>query len=237
MSGHSKWSKVKHKKAIEDAKKGKIFSKLARMITLAAREKGGDPEKNSDLKMAIEKAKSFNLPQENIERAIKKGTGEIEGVRLESLLLEAFGPGGVSVLIDVVTDNKKRSLSEIRKIVESFGGKMASGSVSWKFQKKGVITVKLEDKKEEAELLAIEAGAEEIKEKNDFLEIYVFPEIVNKTKESLEKKGVLIKNAVLEFTPKEEMVVENGIKNKVEKLFEALDEREDVQEIYSDLKT
>lgn len=238
MSGHSKWSKVKHKKAIEDKKKGKIFSKLARLISIAAKEGGGNPETNTNLKMAIEKAKSFNMPQDNIERAIKKGTGEIEGVILEELLLEAFGPGGVSILIQAVTDNKNRSLSEIKKNIESFGGKMASGSVIWKFEKKGVISFKFnKEKKEELELLAIEEGAEDIKDKGSSLELYIKPEKFENLKKKLEDKKIDIESSSIEFLPKEEIETDGETKKKLEALFNSLDENEDVQEIYSDLKT
>lgn len=237
MSGHSKWSKVKHKKAIEDKKKGKIFSKLARLISIAAKEGGGKPEMNTNLKMAIDKAKSFNMPQDNIERAIKKGTGEIEGAILEELLLEAFGPGGVSILIQAVTDNKNRSLSEIKKIIENFRGKMANGSVIWKFKKKGVISLKFDKKgKEELELLAIEEGAEDIKEKENILEIYIKPEKFEDLKKKLEEKKIDIESSSIEFLPKEEVETDEETKNKLETLFNSLDENEDVQEIYSDLK-
>lgn len=237
MSGHSKWSQIKYKKAIEDAKRAKIFSKLSRLITLAAREKGGDPEKNSDLKAAIEKAKSFNMPQENIERAIKRGTGELEGAKLESLIIEALGPGGVSILIELVTDNKNRSLTEIRKIIEESGGKMVSGSVAWKFKKMGKIEGKPKKDKEEVELLAIESGAEDIKEKDDFLIIYTLPEKLSELKEKI-KEAFSIENFSIEFVPKEEISFSSiGKENqeKIEKLFEKLDEHDDVQEIYSDL--
>jgi YebC/PmpR family DNA-binding regulatory protein len=237
MSGHSKWSKVKYKKAIEDEKKGKIFSKLSKMISLIAREKGGNPETNSDLKIVIDKARSFNMPQDNIEKAIKKGTGGTKGVKLESLLLEAFGPGGISILIKVVTDNKNRSLSEIRKIIESLGGKMASGSVLWQFEKRGLILVKLKgNDKEKLELLAIEAGAEDIKEKDEFLEIYTRAEKIEDVKKLLEKK-IIIEEANLDLIPKEEIEIQDKTtREKINNLFEVLDENDDVQEIYSNLK-
>lgn len=238
MSGHSKWSQIKYKKAIEDAKKAKIFSKISRLITLVVREKGGDPEKNSELKSAIEKAKSFNMPQESIERAIKRGTGEIEGAKIESFLIEALGPGNVSILIQVVTDNKNRTLSELRKIIEDNGGKMVSGSVIWKFKKMGKITGNLENKerKEEIELLAIEGGAEDIKEKEDsIIEIYTLPENVHQLREKL-SNFLKIEDTTIEFVPKEEISVSEEFIEKVNILFEKLDEHDDVQEIYSDLK-
>lgn len=238
MSGHSKWSKVKHKKAIEDARRAKIFSKLSKLISLAAKEKGGNPETNTSLKIAIEKAKSFNMPQDNIERAIKRGTGEDKGGKFEDLLLEAFGPKGISILIEAVTDNKKRTISEVRKIVESFGGKMASGGVLWHFEKKGVIVLKAEskEKKEELELLAIELGADDVKEKDDILEIYTVPEKLEDIKKELIKKEVIVESAALELVPKEEIQIKDqDIQEKIGQLFDALDENDDVQEIYSDV--
>lgn len=238
MSGHSKWSKIKHKKAIEDAKKAKVFSKLSRLILFAAREKGGNPETNSDLKIAVEKAKSFNMPQDNIERAIKKGTGGVGGIKLENLLLEAFGPSGISILIEVVTDNKNRSLSEIRKIVETFGGKMASGGVAWKFEKMGVISIGIENTdKEKLELLSIELGAKDILEKDNILEVYTAPEKLEEIKNKLLEKEALIESSTIDWVPKELIDTQDKeTKEKAEKLFEALDEHEDVQEIYSDIK-
>ncbi len=238
MSGHSKWSQIKYKKAIEDAKKAKIFSKISRLITLAAREGGGDPEKNSDLKSAIEKAKDVNMPQDKIERSIKRGTGELQGDKLESLLLEALGPGGVNILIEVLTDNKNRALSEIRKIVENFGGKIASGGVLWNFEKKGLILVKTtKEDKENLELLLIDLGAEEVIEKNDFLEAYISPQNLEELKNGLVENKIAIEKHSIEFVPKERIKLNNKETEKKNKeMFETLDENDDVQEIYSNLE-
>lgn len=239
MSGHSHWAGIKHKKGLEDAKRAKIFSKMSRLISVTAREKGGDLEMNAELKIAIERAKSFNMPQENIERAIKRGTGEIEGGKLESLLLEGFGPGKVAILVEGVTDNKNRTVAEIRHLFESFGGKLASGGVLWMFEKKGAIEIDQQEtgkSKEELEMLAIEAGADDIKWQNNTLEIYTKLEDFNNVKKFLEEKGIKIENNNLEFVPKEEVKIEDKeTKDKIEKLFEALDEHDDVQEIYSNL--
>jgi YebC/PmpR family DNA-binding regulatory protein len=241
MSGHSKWSKIKHKKALEDAKRGKIFSKLSRLITLTAREKGGNPETNSELKLAVERAKSFNMPQDNIERAIKKGAGGTEGGKLENFLMEAFGPGNVSILIQIVTDNKNRSLAEIRKLIENYGGKVANGGVAWKFEKKGVISIPFEGNEERSEedleLDLIEAGVEDFKDKKELLEAFTKVEDLYKVKIAIEEKGVKIESSALEWVAKEEIKIESeDIKKKIENLFEALDENDDVQEIYSDIK-
>jgi len=246
MSGHSHWASIKHKKGIEDAKRAKIFSKLSRLILVAAKEKGGNPETNTELRLALEKAKSFNMPQDNIERAIKKGTGEIEGGKIENLLLEAYGTGHIALLIEAVTDNKNRTLAEVRHILEKFGGKLASGSVLWMFEKKGCITINCkrlttDDKqlsREDLELLAIEAGAEDIKHRDEVLEIYTKTREMGKIKKTLKGKGVKIENASLDWVPKEEMEISDKlVKEKIEKLFEALDEHDDVQEIYSNLKS
>jgi len=242
MAGHSHWASIKHKKAIADEKRSKIFSKFARMITIAAREKGGDPEKNPQLRMIIERAKEFNMPQENIERAIKRGTGELKGSKLERLLLEGIGPGGVALLIEAITDNKNRTLAEIRHLLEKFGGKLASGGVKWQFEQKGVIQIDFEDQKEEfkdkekLELLAIEAGAEDLKTKKEGIEVYTLPQELDKVKRKLEENGVKIEKAGLEWVAKEEMSLANEeAKRKLEELFKVLDEHDDVQEIYSNL--
>jgi len=241
MSGHSHWAGIKHKKGLEDAKRAKIFSKMSRLISVTAREKGGDPETNAELKMAIERAKSFNMPQENIERAIKRGSGELGEEKLESFLLEGFGPGKIAVLIEGVTDNKNRTIAEIRHLFENFGGKLASGGVLWMFERKGIITIaehqEYKDKKDDLELLVIEAGAEDIEwNENEILEIYTKAEDLNQVKKNLEEKGIKIENINLGFKAKEEIRIEDKeTKDKIEKLFESLDERDDVQEIYSNL--
>jgi len=241
MAGHSHWHKIRWQKGIADAKKSKLFSKLAREITVAVREGGKDPEFNPRLRMVIEKAKRVNMPSENIERAIKRGTGEIEGGRLESFVFEAYGPEGVALMIEGITDNKKRSLNEIRQILSQYGGKLIEeGGVRWMFDRKGWIEIdynKLKDrfKKEQLELLCIDGGAEDLKWKSDDkLEIYTKPEELESVKNFLKEKGVEISDSSLDWVPKETKEVED--KGKLEKLFEALDEQDDVQEIYSNLK-
>ena len=242
MSGHSHWSSIKHKKGAEDAKKGKIFSKFSRLISVVAREKGGNPETNSELKIAIDKAKSFNMSQDKIERAIKKGTGEIEGSVFKSLLLEGLGPQGVAIIIEALTDNKNRTISEIRHILDISGGKLASGGVLWMFKKKGIIEIKKSDfkegdkQKEEIEMIAIDLGAEDIKDKEDILEIYVRPDDFVKIKNEFENAKIKVLNAVFSWEPKEEIVIEEKTKDKIKKLFNLLGDHEDVQEIYSNMK-
>lgn len=242
MSGHSKWHNIKYKKTLADKKRGQIFSKLSKQIEIAAREGGGNPETNAFLRMAIERAKNFNLPKENIERAIKRGTGELEGVRYEKFLYEAFGPGGIAVIIEGVTDNKNRALSEIKKVLRDSGGKLAEeGSVKWLFEKKGVILIDLEKQKEELkdkeklELLAIEGGADDFSWKENFLEVQTNPKDLEKVKNFLKEKGIEIEDASLDWVAKEKAKVSQEIKEKCESLFEALDNLDSVQEIYSNL--
>ena len=234
MSGHSHWSSIKRAKEATDQKRGKVFSKLARQISVVAREKGGDIDANASLRIAIDKAKKLNMPKENIERAIKRGTGESGEGRLEEFVFEAYGPGGIALIIEGITDNKNRALGEIKQILSKNGGKLASeGSVKWMFDQKGVILISDGDK-DDLEIKAIEAGAEDIKREDDHLVIYTKPEDLGKTKKSLETQGVEIESASLDWTAKEE--VELKQKEKAENLFDLLDEEDDVQEIYSNLK-
>ncbi len=243
MSGHSKWSKIKRGKAITDAKRGKLFSKLAKIISVAARDKGGDPKFNPTLRMAIEKAKEANMPNENIERAIAKGAGGEEESRMEEFLYEAYGPGGIAILIEGITDNKNRTLSEIKNILTKQNAKFVeSGGVSYLFQKRGVIVVDsalVNLTKDDLELAAIEAGAEDIKWQNETsLIIYTNPLELDKVKGNLEAQPVSPESASLDWIPMSEVEVSDSkTKEQLEKLFDALDENDDVNEIYSNLKS
>lgn len=242
MSKHSHWAGIKHKKGIADAKKGQAFSKIARMISIAVREGGGDPETNSKLRLAIENARSVNMPNENIERAIKHGTGESESAKLEEFLFEAFGPGKTAVIIEGITDNKNRTLNEIKQILNQNGAKLAAtGSVKWLFERKGVITISMnanqeKNTKENLELKIIEGGAENIYWHNDILDVYTKIEDLEKVKKSLEDQGIKIESASLDWVAKDMVEIEKKDKEACQKLFEALDESADVQEIYSNLK-
>lgn len=241
MSGHSHSKTILHKKQITDAKRGKIFSKLSRQISVATREGGGNPETNPKLRLAIEQARTFNMPSGNIERAIKRGTGELEGAKLEEVTYEAYGPGGIAIIVEGITDNKNRALGEVKQILAQAGGKLAdAGSVQWLFERKGVIEVrsmKYEDKnKEDLELLTIDAGAEDFRWRDNFLEIYTKVEDLEKVKKNLEDQGIKIESTSLDWVAKEEIELPEKDKEKCQKLFEALDESETVQEIYSNLK-
>jgi len=243
MSGHSHAKTIKHKKDIADAKKGKIFSKLGRLISIATKEKGGDPTTNAVLRMAIEKARSVNMPKDNVERAIKRGIGGLEGATLEGFLHEAYGPGGTALMIEGVTDNKNRTLSEIKHILDVHGGKFAQGgNVQWLFERKGTIAISMADDqlpttKEDLELKAIDAGAEDVSWHDDILEVYTKIDDLEAVKKKLEAQNLIIESASLDWVPKNPVEIkEEKIKEELNRLFEALDENDDVQEIYSNLK-
>jgi len=242
MSGHSKWSKIKWQKAITDAKKGKIFSKIARMISVAAKEKGPDPETNPKLRLAMEKAHEANMPKDNVERAIKKGVGQDTSTILEEFIYEAYGPEGVALIIEGITDNKNRTTGEIKNILARHQGKLASqGSVLWLFDRIGILEYAIVDtiQKDILELKAIEAGAQDIQEatNNDAstsLLIYAKPENLEKIRQTLEQANFNAKSFNVDWQAKEPIETKN--QNAIDKLLESLDEQDDVNEVYSNLK-
>ncbi|MDP1629735.1 MAG: YebC/PmpR family DNA-binding transcriptional regulator [bacterium] len=239
MSGHSKWSQIKFKKAVTDAKKSKLWSKIAAQIAIAAREKGGDLAANAALKTVIEKAKSVNMPNDNIERAIKRGAGELGGEKLEEMLYEAYGPGGTAILISAITDNKNRTLAEVRHILNEHGGKLAeSGSVKWMFKQNYElrITNYEKNKKEEIELAVIEEGAEDVQEKDEFIVIYTSAENAEKIKTRLLRLNLAVEGPELDYLPQNPIVPDEESRKKLEALFEALDEQSEVEEIYSNIR-
>ena len=244
MSGHSHAKTVAHVKELAAAKRGAAFSKFGRLITIAAKEGGGDPAVNSKLKTAIEQAKAVNMPKENIERAIKKGTGELAGEALEVVSYEAFGPGGIALIIDGITDNSNRTLGEIRSILNQNNGKMAGeGAVRWMFERRGAITINPKAQstipgKDDLEMTAIDAGADDVKWYSDEeFEVRTRPEDLEKVKKTLEEKGLKIESASLDYVPKEEVELSEKDKQQAEKLFEALDENDAVNNIYSNQKS
>ena len=243
MSGHSHAKTIRREKNLTDQKRGQMFSKMARLISVAVKQGGPNPETNSKLRGAIETARSLNMPKGNIDRAIKRGTGEILAEKLEEVLFEAYGPGGIAVIIEGITDNKNRTLGEVKQILNQNNGKLAdTGSVKWLFGRKGCIILDLrlqiEDlrNKEKLEMMAIEAGAEDIYWHNNLLDVYTKIEELEKVKKNLEEKGIKIESASLDWVAKEEISVDEKIKGACQKLFEALDENEAVQEIYSNIK-
>lgn len=238
MAGHSKWANIKHKKARQDARKGKVFTKLAREISVAAKEGGGDPEANYSLNQAIQKAKSSNMPNENIERAIKKGTGELEGVNYEKIVYEGYGPNGTAVMCIALTDNKNRTAGEVRHTFSNRGGNLGeNGCVAWMFDQKGYMAVELEETgqdEEEVLLNAIEAGAEDVKSENGVLEIYTIPETFNEVKEAVEKAGVTLSAAEISMIPQNTVTIEDtDTANKMLNLVDELEDHDDVQEVFA----
>lgn len=227
-------------KMANDAKKGKIYSKYGRLITIAVKDGGGsgDPEKNSKLKAVIEQAKGVNMPKDNIERAIKKGTGELAGENLEGVSFEGFGPGGIALIIDGITDNTKRTLGEVKNILNNNQGKMAGeGAVRWMFDRKGVIAVNGEGRtKEDLEMTAIEIGADDVSFEDNILYIYTKPEDLDAIKKEVESKQLKIESTGLEWIAKEEVEISEKEKAAAQKLFDALDDSDDVNNVYSNLK-
>ena len=238
MSGHSHAKTVMATKMANAAKKGKIYSKFGRLITIAAKEGGGDPAKNAKLKAVIDQAKNFNMPKENIERAIKKGTGELAGENLEEISVEGFGPGGIALIIEGITDNTNRTLTEIKVTLNQNNGKMAGeGAVRWNFDRKGIIIVLPEGKpQDELEMIAIESGADDVKFYDETIEIHTKPEDLEQVRKALEEKGLKIDSFSLGWAAKEEVTIAEKEKEQAEKLFEALDDNDAVNNVYSNLK-
>lgn len=232
MAGHNKWSKVKHIKAKEDAKKSKIFTKHVRAIMIAARN-GGNPDTNPALRLAIERAKADSMPMQNIQRAIDKATGNLDGVVLSEVVYEGYGPGGVAIMVECLTDNKNRTVAEIRHAFKKAGGSLStSGSVAWMFEKKGIIVVSRSDKDEEVMEKAIEVGAEDIKEMDEVLVIETSKEDFNNVLEEISKiDGIEIIESNIQLVATNESEVSDEIAQKVEKLIEALEELDDVQSV------
>ena len=238
MSGHSHWAGIKHKKAAADAKRAGVFTKVARLVTLAAKEGGGNPEMNFKLRLAIDQARAVNMPKDNIDRAVKRGTGELkDAAQIEEIIYEAMAPRNIAMLVKVATDNKNRALSEIKHTIEKAGGKMVSaGSLKHLFKLVGVIYVNTTDKDaDELELKAIDAGALDTIFQGEFLQIYTEPRNLQKVKEALEQENINIDNAGLIFTPLDPIEIDQNTKFDYEGLLEKLDELDDVQEIYDNL--
>ncbi len=234
MSGHSKWSSIKHKKAKKDAERGKIFTKLSRRLTIEARE-GGDPELNPNLRLAIEMAQEVGMPKENIQKAIQRGTGELPGVSYENFTCEGYGPAGVALFIEGVTDNKKRAISEIRHILTQHGGHLGeAGCVSWLFERKGSLVLDKKKVNEDRLIeLAVKIGAEDIKEESDTLEVIFPPQKLPQIKEMVQKEGYAPE--LLEFTmmPQTTVPLEEKDALKMLHLMDALEESEEVQSVYA----
>jgi len=238
MSGHSHWATIKHKKGAADAKKGKLFSKIARLIILAARQGGGDPKMNLKLAYALEEARAANMPKDNVERAIKRGTGELEGITFEEVNYEGYGPGGVAFLVEALTDNKNRSAAEIRKIFESAGGNLGTaGSVRRLFERKGVIYLPAAGVNED-QLMSdvLDAGADNMERSGELFEITTGVTDFDKVKKALTEKKYKIERSELAMWPSLSVSVDEEVGAKILRLMESLDESDDVQKIYANFQ-
>jgi len=235
MSGHNKWAKIKHKKAGTDAQRGKLFSRIIKEMTIAARNGGGDINGNPRLRLAVQNAKNANMPADNIKRAIQRGTGELPGVAYEEITYEGYGPAGVALMIELVTDNKNRTVAEIRHILDRNNGKLAEvGSVAWMFQKKGGIEVPKAGVKEDDLMdIILEAGADDMRTEDDYYDITTSAESFEAVKKAIEDKGIAITNASLQMLPQNTVRVEGKEAEQVLRLMEALEEHEDVQNVYA----
>ncbi|MBW1988570.1 MAG: YebC/PmpR family DNA-binding transcriptional regulator [Deltaproteobacteria bacterium] len=235
MSGHNKWSTIKHKKGAADARRGKVFTKLIKEITVAARMGGGDPNANPRLRSAIAAAKAENMPKDNIERAIKKGTGELEGVAYEELTYEGYGPGGAAILVDVLTDNKNRAAAEVRHIFSKGGGNLGeAGCVAWMFDKKGYMAVPKDGTDEDALMeAALEAGAEDVREDDGVYEVITAPEDFEAVREALDAAGIACQDAKVTMLPQNTVRVEGKEAAQIVRLLQALDDADDVQDVYT----
>lgn len=235
MAGHSKWAQIKRKKAVTDAKRGQHFTKLIREITVAARSGGGEPNFNPRLRLAIDTAKAANMPAENIERAVKKGTGELEGVNYEEVTYEGYGPGGVALFIEALTDNQKRTVADIRHLLDRAGGNLGtSGSVAWQFDRKGQIYVDASRYYEEAVFeAAIEAGAEDVTREDEEFIVTTDPVSFQGVQEGMVEAGVEFSQAELSFIAKNEVSISGKDAQRLLKLLDALEENDDVQKVHS----
>lgn len=235
MSGHSKWSTIKRKKGALDAKRGKIFSRLAKEISVAAKAGGGDPDANPRLRTVLLTARAQNMPKDNIDRAIKKGTGELPGVTYDEIRYEGYAPGGVALIVDVLTDNKNRTVSEIRHLLSKNGGSMAeSGAVTWNFEQKGLITVQKGNLDDDAMFdKAVEAGAEDVDSTGDVFEIKTDPSELHTVSEALTEMGLQTESVELTMLPKTTVKVEGKAVASVLKLMEAIEDHDDVQNVFA----
>jgi YebC/PmpR family DNA-binding regulatory protein len=237
MSGHSKWSTIKHKKAAQDAKRGKIFTRLAREIAVAAREGGGDPDTNFSLRLAVDRAKTANMPKDNIEKAIKRGTGELKGAELVEVTYEGYAPNGVALLVQVLTDNKNRTVSDLRRVFSRQGGALAeAGAVAWQFNRKGYITIAPDGADEDTIFeVAVEAGAEDVEFSDDLIEVHVEIDLFQAVRQALEDANVVCATSEMTMVPQTTIQLEEKETLRVMKIIDALEELDDVQQVYSNL--
>lgn len=237
MSGHSKWSSIKHQKGATDAKRGKLFTKLTREIILSVREGGSSPETNYHLRLAIQKAKDNNMPSDNVERAIKRGEGTLDGATLAEVILEGYGPSGAAIVVEALTDNHNRTVQEVRSTFARSGGNLGeNGSVTWLFSQKGLITIETDDKDiDELSLQAIDAGAEDVISKSDYMEIYTKPEELEAVRKALEQNNIAVCSAEFARIPKTTIQLDEHATLQVLKLLDKLDELDDTRSVCSNV--
>ena len=237
MSGHSKWSSIKHQKGVADARRGQLFTKLTREIIVAVRQGGSNPEANFRLRLAIQRARDSNMPTDNIEKAIKRGSGTLEGVTLVEMVLEGYGPSGVAILVQALSDNRNRTLQDVRNIFSRSGGNLGeSGCVAWLFDSKGLITIETNDlDAEELALQAIDTGAEDVKVESGYVEIYTKPEELEMVRTALDQKNLPIASAELSMTPKTMAELEEKAALQTLKLLDKLEALDDVQHVFSNI--
>ena len=235
MSGHSKWATIKHKKGAADARRGKLFAKLIRQVEVAARQGGGDVDSNPTLRTMFQKARDASVPLDTIERAIKRGTGDLEGVVYEQITYEGYAPGGVAILVDVLTDNRNRTGSEIRNVFSKNGGSMAEpGAVAWQFERKGIVLVDRAADEEELMLVALEAGAEDLADDGETWRITTPPTELHAVREAVEGGGFTVSSAELTMLPSSTIpVAESDVAKRILRLMDALDDNDDVQDVYA----
>ncbi len=237
IAGHSKWANIKHRKGKEDARRGQVFTKLARQITLAAREGGGDPETNFRLRLAVDKARAANVPNDNIDRAVKRGTGELGGDNLEEIVYEGYGPAGMAVLLEALTDNRNRTASDLRHVFSKHGGNLGeSGCVAWMFEAKGRLVIDRQATPVDEETLmleAIEAGAEDMEADEELVEIITAPSQLETVKKTLEASGYKFEDSSMTMIPDSTVDIPRERAQQAVRLLEALEDLDDVQEVYT----
>ncbi|MCI0577740.1 MAG: YebC/PmpR family DNA-binding transcriptional regulator [Chloroflexi bacterium] len=236
MSGHSKWSTIKHKKAAADAKRGKIFTRLAKEITVAARAGGSDTSSNVRLRLAVDKARGANMPKDNIERAIKRGTGELDGGELEEAMYEAYAPHGIGVIVEIVTDNRNRAVAEVRHVLNKYGGAMAeAGAVAWQFTRKGYIEVESDFDQDDLFLVAADAGADDVRFEDGLAEVYAGLDNLQSVRQALEDAGYKLSEVSVFFDANNPVELEPQQAKQIVNLVEVLEELDDVQDVYTTL--
>ena len=235
MSGHSKWASIKHQKGVADARRGQLFTKLTKEIIVATRDGGSNPDANFRLRLAVQKARDNNMPHDNIERAIKRGSGELEGASLVEVTLEGYGPSGTAILVNALTDNRNRTIQEVRSVFTRHGASLGeSGCVAWIFDSKGVLTMKADNvDADELALTAIDAGAEDVKVENNFVEVYTKPEELEIVRTALEQQNLPVETSELSMEPKTLVQLEEKAATQALKLLDKLEDIDDVQNVFS----